>query len=131
MQKEQHKRVNHKRFQLGDKIYLKKNTVGVNYKIEPGYSGPFEITEERHGNKFMIKEIETGIIKLAHADKMKLFSWEINQKNIESVNNSKDADQQENNNIRSDNQSKSESVSETTQRRSPRLVNKTINYEEV
>ena len=73
MQTNQHKNASKISFKAGDYIYLRKNVLGTGYKVEPHFEGPFKIIENIKGNKFQVKNVNTGHEQMAHADKMKLF----------------------------------------------------------
>ena len=74
MQTKQHRIAKQEDFKKGDLIYLKNNVVtGPNYKLAPKYTGPYEIQEKINPNKYVIRDVETHIMKTVHADKMKLF----------------------------------------------------------
>ena len=61
------------RFKIGDIIYEKKNVLSKHHKTEPNFTGPYEIVEERIANKYIIRNSDTGEVKLSHADRFKLF----------------------------------------------------------
>ena len=72
-------------FNIGDIIYERKNMLSKFHKTEPNFTGPYEIVEERIANKYIIRNNDTGEVKLSHADRFKLFKSSVeNQQLIES-----------------------------------------------
>ena len=122
MQERQHEIANQNEFRINDLIYVKRKNM-ENTKLQPKFKGPYKIIEKRHGNKYMIQELESGKIILAHADDFKIFISENKSESTTNDTSNEQTDTDKNLNIE-ENQS-------TVNRKSPRLQTKTpINYEE-
>ncbi len=69
--KQQHKRARYIKIQ-GDIIMAKLHTpLGNSNKLSPKFKGPYEIIAPDSGNKFKIRNIETGDISVRHANELK------------------------------------------------------------
>lgn len=59
-------------FSMGDRVFVKVNVRNdLNYKLSPKFHGPFEIVEIKRGNRFVVKDVNTGVTKLTHISKLK------------------------------------------------------------
>ncbi len=70
--KQQHKRARDIKIQEGDIVMAKLNTpLGNSNKLSPKFKGQYEVIAPNSGNKFKIRNIETGDISVCHADELK------------------------------------------------------------
>ena len=73
MQMQQHERASRITYNVGDHVLLKRDVLGVNYKVEPNYKGPYEIIRHIQGNKYVVIHVTSGEEKDVHSDKFKHF----------------------------------------------------------
>ncbi len=70
--RQQHKRARDIKIQEGDIVMAKLHTpLGNSNKLSPKFKCPYEVIAPDSGNKFKIRNIETGDISVRHADELK------------------------------------------------------------
>ncbi len=70
--KQQHKRARDVKIQEGDIVMAKLHTpLGNSNKLSPKFKGPYEVMAPDSGNKFKIRNIETGDVSVRHAYELK------------------------------------------------------------
>ncbi len=70
--KKQHKRARDIKIEPGDIIMVKLHTpLGNSNKVSPKFNAPYKVVATDSGNKFKIRQLETGDISVSHADELK------------------------------------------------------------
>ena len=73
MEKKVNSKQSRKQVGVGDRVYVKVNVRNqLNYKLGPKFEGPFEVIDRLVGNKYTVKDLDSGEEKVVHISQLKV-----------------------------------------------------------